>query len=401
MANDAGLWQGHGNSVLSETGVGQVEALRRRLNGYQPALVISSDLTRARYTANALGPGAEVDPGWKEMFLGEWEDATFEDVLERDPDTLRAIRAGEPIRFGRTGETLGEFEARIAEAFEQLVERLGPDDDAAVVTHGGAIDAMAARFLGRVPGRRAYPIATNTSLTELVRDDRGRWRLARFNDALHLEDDAGFLGRAPSEGYAVVGFVRHGVTSANMEGRIQGRMCWGLHDDGLEQARQLAARYPQPDVLFSSPQQRAMETASAFNVPILQDDRLMEMAFGEWEGKTDDEVAGDQRAQKVWLEGQDLPRGYSGETFEQVQERMAEFLASLDASPEKRALVVSHGGSIRAMLASIMDRGHDIQGDMRSLRNASVTHVALDTASVRQPGRMIIDIGVSPDLRTS
>ncbi len=396
-ANEAGVWQGQGDSPLADVGADQAKALAQRLDHLSPAKVISSNLRRAAATAEALGWEVAVDPGWKEMDLGTWEGATFEEALESHPETLKAIRDGEPLRFGETGETIPDFEERILAVFDDLAENLNAGDTAVVVTHGGAIDAVAARFLGRVPGRRAYPIVTNTSLTEIVRGRRG-WRIVRFNDALHLDDRAGFLGKAGDEGYEVVGLARHGVTAANREHRIQGQQCWGLHDDGHSQAKALAERYPRPDRLFASPLRRALETASAFGLDPAPDDRLMELSFGEWEGKRDADLEEDPLSRQIFEMGMDLARGHSGETFAELIQRVTAFLDDLDVVPGRRTMAVSHGGTIRAGIASVLGRGHDIHRSLGAVPNTSVTHLALDGPDVRQAGRMLIDVAVTPEV---
>ena len=397
-ANDAGLWQGHGDSPLAQTGEAQASALAARLADVRPDRIVASDLLRAQGTAQALGGADVIDPAWKEMNLGDWEGETFERVMERNPDMLTAIRDGEDIRFGHTGETIDEFERRVNGAFDRVADAMEEGQTVIVVTHGGAIDAVVARFLGRVGGRRAYPIATNTSLTEIVRGRRRGWRLRRFNDALHLDEAAGFLGQAADQGYGVVGLVRHGVTKANIEARVQGQSCWGLDPAGFEQAEAFAARYPQPDVVYSSPQQRALETARAIGAPIVTDERLMEISFGEWEGRYDDEIRDDPLVRRIWRDGEDLPRGHTGETFDDVKRRIEAFLADLEVEPGMRALAVSHGVAIRAAVASVLQRGFDIEGDIKGVWNTGVTHLALAGPDARMPGTMLVDFNVRPEV---
>ncbi|MFD2611604.1 histidine phosphatase family protein [Paenibacillus gansuensis] len=57
--------------------------------------------------------------------------------------------------------------------------------------------------------------------------------------------------------------VRHGQTDLNREGKLQGRMGLPLNDVGLEQAKQLRAKFENVvfDYIYSSPQERAVQTA--------------------------------------------------------------------------------------------------------------------------------------------
>lgn len=394
-ANESSLWQGQGDAALSALGRDQVATLGKRMAGRTFDLVVSSDLQRARETGESVDAGVETDPAWREMDLGSWEGRTFEEVAALHPDLLEAIRNGEAVAFGETGETIAEFEDRAWSALNRLVERLDGSGSALVATHGGVIDAIVGRFLGRVKGRRTYPIVTNTSLT-VLQGPPDDLRMATFNDATHLGVDVGFLERMRTDGFPVVGFVRHGVTAANKEGRIQGRMCWGLDPEGVIQAKRLASWYPRPDRVLSSPLQRAMETAIAFGRPIEQVDSVMEMSFGAWEGATNASLHGDDAAVRIYQNGEDLPRGGTGETFQQVVGRMSTFVTGLDAVAAQRTVVVSHGAAIRALIAGIHQRGNDINRHLAVPANTSVTHVV-----VTPEGPMLADYALSPHLEVT
>lgn len=396
QANEAEIWQGQGDAPLSAEGRRQVGRLGERMRPRPLDLVISSDLQRAHDTAAVLGVPVEVDPQWREMDLGGWEGRRFEEVAALHPDLLEAIRRGEAVAFGGTGETIRQFEERVFDALDRLVNRVG-EGRVAVVTHGGVIDAIVGRFLGRLPGRRTFPIVTNTALTTLetggLRLDHETIRLASFNDSAHLGHDAGFLGRVRSEGTPVLGLVRHGVTRANKEGRIQGSSCWGLDEEGHRQAVALAEWYGPVDHVVSSPLTRAMETAAAFGVDFTTDLDLAEMSFGEWEGErfSDLAAAGDEQLMAVYRDGADLPRGGTGETFAQVLKRMGGFLDRV--SPRGRTLAVSHGAAIRALVGVISGREAEIPDHLGVSHNTGVSHVAL-TAN----GPMLIDYSIAPHL---
>jgi broad specificity phosphatase PhoE len=395
-ANEAEIWQGHGDDPLSAQGRLQAEAVGRRLAGRRFDLVVSSDLARAHETALATGHPVETDPAWREMNLGDWEGRTFAEVAGEHPDLLQSIRRGEAFKFGKVGETIQEFEERAWAAVDRLVERVG-SGSVLVVTHGGLIDAIVGRLLGRID-RRTFPIATNTALTEVRHETYGtrgaRYRLHGFNDATHLGWEVGFLGRMREAGNPVVGVVRHGLTHANRDRRIQGQSCWGLADEGMDQAADLARVYGAVDRIWSSPIQRAMETAAAFAPPEpTPDEDLMEMAFGTWEGSFyDDLVAGDDLARRVLVDGEDLPRG-GAERFPDVVQRMRSFLGRVEATPGERVVAVSHGLAIKALVAGIHDRGSDINDDLAVSRNTGVTHVVLT-----KDGPWVADWSVAPHL---
>ena len=168
-ANAAGIWQGQGDAALAQEGRDQARALEPRLTDRQFDVVISSDLARTQETAELAGRTPDrIEKSWREMDLGAWEGRTFAEVAERHPDLLEAIRRGEAVSFGETGETIGEFEQRILDAFDRLVDEVGDEGDALVFTHGGVIDAVVGRYFGRIQGRRTFPITTNTAMTVLA-----------------------------------------------------------------------------------------------------------------------------------------------------------------------------------------------------------------------------------------
>lgn len=84
--------------------------------------------------------------------------------------------------------------------------------------------------------------------------------------------------------------IRHGRTDWNDQKRLQGQTDIPLNETGRQMAREAAAEYADIpfDICFCSPLSRARETAEILlkdrEVPVFFDDRLKEMAFGEYEG---------------------------------------------------------------------------------------------------------------------
>ena len=71
VSNAAGVWQGQGDSPLSEIGRTQVEGLGRALAGQHYDVVLSSDLSRAADKAKASGVEVEHDRDWREIHARE------------------------------------------------------------------------------------------------------------------------------------------------------------------------------------------------------------------------------------------------------------------------------------------------------------------------------------------
>ena len=84
--------------------------------------------------------------------------------------------------------------------------------------------------------------------------------------------------------------MRHGRTDWNERNKLQGRTDIPLNAAGRKMAEEAAAVYKNVplDVCYCSPLARARQTAEIFlknrNIPIITDDRLVEMSFGIYEG---------------------------------------------------------------------------------------------------------------------
>ncbi|MEY4372594.1 MAG: hypothetical protein RL219_1363, partial [Actinomycetota bacterium] len=79
--------------------------------------------------------------------------------------------------------------------------------------------------------------------------------------------------------------VRHGRTSANAAGLLQGRMDLPLDTVGVTQAEQLGLAFGGVERVISSPLLRARETALRISDSIEIDQRWQEIAYGAYEGR--------------------------------------------------------------------------------------------------------------------
>ena len=147
----------------------------------------TSDLARALETAEiaatATGLGAGARSGLREVDVGDWRGLTRDDVSRRDPDGYRRWLGGEAGWNG--GETYAEMHARVVATVERLVAASAVGR-IAVISHGGAVRALAANAVG-LPKHDRLRIegARNCSLTTLNYDHDGV-RLVGYNDDGHL-----------------------------------------------------------------------------------------------------------------------------------------------------------------------------------------------------------------------
>lgn len=156
---------------------------------------------------------------------------------------------------------------------------------------------------------------------------------------------------------ATVYLIRHGMTDVAGK-RLSGRMA-GVHlnAEGRAQVARLGELFAGAtiDTVYSSPLERAMETAHAIADPlglsIETSERLLEVDFGEWTGRRVTEMADDPKWRR-WNALRGESRSPGGESMLEVQVRMVEeILAIAKGRPRSRVAVVSHEDPIRAAIA--------------------------------------------------
>jgi broad specificity phosphatase PhoE len=134
-------FQGWHDTPLNDTGRRQAHELAERLEGQGIACLWSSDLSRARETAEILsrrlGLEVRLDPRLREGNRGAWEGRLFDDVEREEPERFAAWRrAGAGWRFPG-GESLAEQQERVLACLDDI--RAAGEFPALAVCHGGSI----------------------------------------------------------------------------------------------------------------------------------------------------------------------------------------------------------------------------------------------------------------------
>lgn len=177
---------------LSAEGQRQAELLRDRLMNYEIDALYSSNLIRARQTAEILnqtlklpqeirGELREISFGLLEGRSDEYIDEHFRDFKEEQKKLTEDI----PYPGGENGTTVYE---RSMPVLQEII-RSGKKN-IVVVTHGGVIRALLAALIGRNQARRfLFAVSLeNTGITQLTyKPEEDRFYLERFNDYAHLE----------------------------------------------------------------------------------------------------------------------------------------------------------------------------------------------------------------------
>jgi broad specificity phosphatase PhoE len=160
--------------------------------------------------------------------------------------------------------------------------------------------------------------------------------------------------------------VRHGETDDNAAARFQGRRDTLLNERGREQSRALAQALRDEGLraLYTSPLQRARATAQivgdVLGLEAIVDARLMEADAGDWSGRLiADVTAQAPDAWERWRSADPTFRFPGGESVAEQAARVTAALADVAAGPLP-ALVVTHGGAIRAVGAIARPPGGSI-----------------------------------------
>jgi probable phosphoglycerate mutase len=154
---------------------------------------------------------------------------------------------------------------------------------------------------------------------------------------------------------------RHGQTDWNVENRFQGHSDIPLnkvgHYQASEAAKVLAAL--RPDRIISSDLIRAQETAAPLagltDIKVEINPNLRETDGGLWEGK----LASENRATHGelfanWYEGGDEPAGVTGERRSDVAKRAVAVIEKETTNFSGTIVFVTHGGTVRSVLGSIL-----------------------------------------------
>lgn len=177
--------------------------------------------------------------------------------------------------------------------------------------------------------------------------------------------------------------VRHGQTSANLDGVWHGSTDTALTPHGHTQAQRvadfLAQDCPDAGALYASPLQRARHTAAPIaeqlGLPLQVEPDLREFDLGTWEGKTYRELMTEHR---LWDEMKSNPdfAPHGGESPLGVASRLAgSWQRIARAHPERPTIVVTHGGAISLALAYLLDGNYANWN--RVMENCAVSELVL------------------------
>lgn len=185
--NDGAIFQGHLDSPLTRAGVLQAESLGLRLGSEKISALYSSDLGRARHTAELIAGVTKLpivtDSRLRERGLGIFQGLTRVEIATRFPEETRRYFSRDSEYIVPEGESLvGRFELGL-ECLNEIAEQ-HRGATAVAVTHGGIVHGMFRHVTGvafNAPRRFAI---RNAAYNVFLHDEEG-WSLETWGDISH------------------------------------------------------------------------------------------------------------------------------------------------------------------------------------------------------------------------
>jgi len=186
--NGRGRYQGQTDVPLSEEGLMQAELLAENFNYGHPTAIYSSDLARAKKTADKIadkfGLTVILEPAFREINFGEWEGLSYEEIGRRWPEEYsKFFRATDEVKIPG-GETVGELQARAVAALNRLVLR-HDGEEFAIVAHGGVLRAIIGYAL-HIPLKYFWSLRQYNTAVSIITFADDQWNAELINSTAHL-----------------------------------------------------------------------------------------------------------------------------------------------------------------------------------------------------------------------
>lgn len=186
--NESGRAQGHADIELDPTGHAQARTVARQAALLSVSALWSSDLTRARQTADYLASACDLtvshDKRLREFDVGQRQGLTLDEFAERYPDEYLAWLRGEGLVPVKGGETSEDVADRMVPALRECLGTLDAGATGLVVTHGAAMKVAVVGLLEWSPhlavSLKGVDNCAWVTLEEV--EHGGRLRLAGYNE---------------------------------------------------------------------------------------------------------------------------------------------------------------------------------------------------------------------------
>lgn len=188
--NAVGKFQGHTDVPLSEIGRDQTKKLAARLSNEKILAFYSSDLSRAKETAQILAEphGLPVDyiPDLREINFGRWEGLTIKEISETYGDITTKWWASPLSTTIPDGENLQDVVVRCERALSRIIEK-HEGDNVVIAAHGGVIRVIIGLALGLDLNYYWKLRLDNVALSIIEYHTPDKAILELFNDTCHIK----------------------------------------------------------------------------------------------------------------------------------------------------------------------------------------------------------------------
>lgn len=181
-------WQGTVAVPLNEIGRAQAERLAQYIRNTGMNVLYSSDLRRARETAEILTRGLNVrvveDPRLRERAVGIWQGLTRREIADWYPEEYAQLQA-DPENYRIPG---GESRRDVRERLRDFMRDVFARDEGEVIGILSHTTAMRTLLPELVPDFPAEKIKySNMSVTTVGRREDGSWQIIMLDDTRHLD----------------------------------------------------------------------------------------------------------------------------------------------------------------------------------------------------------------------
>ena len=192
-ANKNHIFAGHFDAPLSELGCAQAERTACYIaENYRVSAVYASDLQRAYHTGRAvadrLGLDVVTDEQLREIYAGEWEGVTFEELAVRYPEEYGLWRFDIGLARCVGGESLGEVWERAVRVARRIA-KAHVGQTVVLATHATVTRALQCEAMGvSLPEMKNVPYVSNASVTVIDVDEDGKLTLIEAGHDAHMDE---------------------------------------------------------------------------------------------------------------------------------------------------------------------------------------------------------------------
>lgn len=180
--------QGHSDVELAPEGIEQAKLLAENFPLENISAVYSSDLNRAKTTAEILAQKfnlpVQLEKNLREANWGDWEGKKLSEIENADPVNYeKFFRNPEEVQISNA-ETFAQLQARAFSAFKKIIAA-HPDENIIIVAHG-AINRTILCSILEIPLKKMWALSQFNTAVNILRFDDGYFTVELINGTAHL-----------------------------------------------------------------------------------------------------------------------------------------------------------------------------------------------------------------------